>query len=62
MDIIFKVKEHCEHLIVGVSTDEVIKDTKENSVIPFEENIGKKHKICKGYASDIYDKLLESEV
>ncbi len=40
LNILKKAKEHCEHLIVGVSTDEVVQGYKKKTpVIPFEERI-----------------------
>lgn len=38
LNILRKAKEQCEHLIVGVSTDELVQQSKgHNPVIPFEE-------------------------
>jgi len=40
LNIIKKAKEQCEHLIVGVSTDELVKSYKNKiPVIPFEERL-----------------------
>ncbi len=40
LNILKRAKEQCEHLIVGVSTDEVVQDYKRKTpVIPFEERI-----------------------
>ena len=40
LNVIRKAKEQCEHLIVGVSTDEVVECYKKKKpVIPFEERI-----------------------
>ena len=40
LNILRRAKEQCEHLIVGVSTDELVKDYKHKTpVIPFEERI-----------------------
>lgn len=40
LNILKRAKEQCEHLIVGVSTDEVVKGYKKKTpVIPFEERI-----------------------
>jgi glycerol-3-phosphate cytidylyltransferase len=40
LNILKKAKEHCEHLIVGVSTDEVVQGYKKKSpVIPYEERM-----------------------
>ena len=40
LNIIKRAKEQCEHLIVGVSTDEVVQGYKKKKpVIPFEERI-----------------------
>ena len=38
LNIIANAKKHCEHLIVGVSTDEVVLENKHKTpIIPFEE-------------------------
>lgn len=38
LNILKNAKEHCEYLIVGVSTDEVVKSYKQKApIIPFEE-------------------------
>lgn len=40
LNILRRAKEQCEHLIVGVSTDELVRDYKHKTpVIPFEERI-----------------------
>ena len=40
LNIIKKAKEQCDHLIVGVSTDELVEDYKhKKTVIPFEDRI-----------------------
>ena len=40
LNILERSKEQCEHLIVGVSTDELVNEYKKKSpVIPFEERI-----------------------
>lgn len=40
LNILKRAKEQCEHLIVGVSTDELVRDYKHKTpVIPFEERI-----------------------
>ncbi|MDA3820286.1 MAG: adenylyltransferase/cytidyltransferase family protein [Candidatus Delongbacteria bacterium] len=40
LNIIKKAKEQCEHLIVGVSTDELVKSYKNKiPVIPYEERV-----------------------
>lgn len=40
LNILKKAKEQCEHLIVGVSTDEVVEQYKHKKpVIPFEERL-----------------------
>ncbi|SFD67047.1 Glycerol-3-phosphate cytidylyltransferase [Lentibacillus persicus] len=40
LNILKRAKEQCEHLIVGVSTDELVKEYKQKeTVIPFEERI-----------------------
>jgi glycerol-3-phosphate cytidylyltransferase len=40
LNILVRSKEQCEHLIVGVSTDELVDEYKKKSpVIPFEERI-----------------------
>jgi len=40
LNILKKAKERCDHLIVGVSTDEVVKEYKHKTpIIPFEERI-----------------------
>jgi glycerol-3-phosphate cytidylyltransferase len=40
LNILRRAKEHCEYLIVGVSTDELVRTYKHKSpVIPFEERI-----------------------
>lgn len=40
LNILKKAKEHCDYLIVGVSTDEVVKEYKHKTpIIPFEERI-----------------------
>lgn len=40
LNIIKKAKEQCEHLIVGVSTDELVEDYKhKKTVIPFEDRM-----------------------
>jgi glycerol-3-phosphate cytidylyltransferase len=40
LNILKRAKEQCEHLIVGVSTDEVVQGYKKKTpVIPFEERI-----------------------
>lgn len=40
LNILKRAKKQCEHLIVGVSTDEVVKGYKKKTpVIPFEERI-----------------------
>lgn len=40
LNIIRRAKEQCEYLIVGVSTDELVRDYKKKTpVIPFEERI-----------------------
>ena len=40
LNILKRAKEHCEYLIVGVSTDEVVETYKhKRPVIPFEERI-----------------------
>ena len=40
LNILRNAKAHCEHLIVGVSTDELVKSYKHKSpVIPFEERM-----------------------
>lgn len=40
LNILKRAKEQCDHLIVGVSTDEVVKGYKKKKpVIPFEERI-----------------------
>ena len=41
LNLLEKAKENCEILIVGVSTDELVKDYKgELPVIPFEDRFG----------------------
>lgn len=40
LNILKRAKEQCEYLIVGVSTDEVVKEYKHKSpIIPFEDRI-----------------------
>ncbi|MBQ2658415.1 MAG: adenylyltransferase/cytidyltransferase family protein [Erysipelotrichaceae bacterium] len=40
LNILKKAKERCDYLIVGVSTDEVVKEYKHKTpIIPFEERI-----------------------
>lgn len=40
LNILKKAKEHCDYLIVGVSTDEVVQSYKNKTpIIPFEERI-----------------------
>lgn len=40
LNILQRAKERCEHLIVGVSTDELIREYKHHTpIIPFEERI-----------------------
>lgn len=40
LNILAKAKEQCEYLIVGVSTDELVKEYKgKTPIIPFEERI-----------------------
>ncbi|MBQ6478108.1 MAG: adenylyltransferase/cytidyltransferase family protein [Erysipelotrichaceae bacterium] len=40
LNILKRAKERCDHLIVGVSTDEVVKEYKHKTpIIPFEERI-----------------------
>jgi len=40
LNILEKAKEHCEYLIVGVSTDEVVQGYKKKKpIIPFQERI-----------------------
>jgi glycerol-3-phosphate cytidylyltransferase len=40
LNILRRAKEQCEHLIVGVSADELVRDYKHKTpVIPFEERI-----------------------
>ena len=40
LNILRRAKEQCEYLIVGVSTDEVVKEYKHKTpVIPFKERI-----------------------
>lgn len=40
LNLLKRAKEQCDYLIVGVTTDELIKNTKKHSpIIPFEERI-----------------------
>ena len=40
LNVIKNAKKHCQRLIVGVSTDEVVKQNKnKNPVIPFDERV-----------------------
>lgn len=40
LNVLRNAKEKCEHLIVGVSTDDLVKSYKHKTpVIPFEENL-----------------------
>lgn len=47
LNILERAKEQCEHLIVGVSTDELVKSYKHKTpIIPFEERIKIVKAIC----------------
>lgn len=40
LNILKRAREHCDYLIVGISTDEVVKEYKNKTpIIPFEERI-----------------------
>ena len=40
LNILKRAKEHCDYLIVGVSTDELVKDYKgKTPIIPYEERV-----------------------
>lgn len=39
LNILIKAKEHCDYLIVGVTTDELVSYKNTQAVVPFEERI-----------------------
>lgn len=39
LNLLRKAKEHCDHLIVGVSTDDLVMYKNKRAVIPFEERM-----------------------
>ena len=59
--IIQRAKERCQHLIVGVSTDEIVESYKKSKpIIPFEERfeiIGALNCVDQVVAQDNFDKI-----
>lgn len=61
LNILQRAKEQCEHLIVGVSTDEVVRSYKHKTpIIPFQDRIAIVKAICyvdEVVAQDTMDKM-----